>query len=83
MIKDWLKCSLFNLTLVLSLTACAVKSPSYENVYAEPAKLPAIPANFRQEPAPQWCSPTCTQAVWVIDKASQEHLTALGNADLQ
>lgn len=80
MIKDWLKCSLFNLMLVLTLTGCASKSKSFESGY-HPALpvLPAIPGNFRQLPAPQWCSPNCTEAVWVIDKNSQQQLTNLGD----
>ena len=80
MIKDWLKCSLFNLMLVLSLTGCVNSSKTFEaSSPVQEVKLPSIPGNFRQLPAPQWCSPTCTAAVLVIDKNSQQDLTSLGN----
>ena len=80
MIKDWLKCSAFNLMLLLTLTGCVNKSPTYADGYHPGLpKLPAIPGNFRQLPAPHWCSPTCTEAVWVIDKNSQSQLTQLGS----
>ena len=78
MLNNWLKCSLFNLMLVLTLTACAGKSPSYDSASVDPIRLPAIPPEFRQESLPQWCSLTCTQAVWDIDRTSQVRLTDLG-----
>lgn len=80
-INDGLKCSALNLMLMLSLTACTQKFPHYEPASNEPVAMPAIPSQFRQLPAPQWCLPTCTQAVARTDKNSLEQLMKLAPAE--
>lgn len=77
-LKQWLKCSVALLLTVLSLTACAVKPPSYK-IDCEDSRitLPALDSSYRQLPKPQWCSPTCSAAVAVKDRNSQELLMNL------
>lgn len=47
------------IVLALLLSACATPpQPPGPNV--EPPRLPPLPAEARQPPAPDWCSPTCS-----------------------
>lgn len=78
MLKQWTKCSGTLLLVMLSLTACGTSSPAYK-IDCDDSKvlIPALDSSLRQESGPQWCSPTCTQAVAEKDRNSQSLLIQL------
>lgn len=71
------KSGLMLMGLLLTLSGCAANSPSCKPDSVEPAKVPALPSAARQQPAPQWCYPTCTEAVRADSQNSAARLTEL------
>jgi len=65
------------LVSVLLLTGCAVSSPSCKPASVEPVRVPQLAPAARQQPAPHWCSPTCTAAVKADSEKSAQRLTNL------
>lgn len=65
------------MALLLTISGCATNSPSCKPDSVEPARVPELPSAARQQPAPPWCSPTCTEAVRADSQKSAQRLTDL------
>ena len=51
------------LALMLLATGCATKPQSSPPPSVAPARIPPLPLEAKQPPAPQWCSPTCSHGL--------------------
>lgn len=61
--------------LMLITAGCANNLPDCRPVSVEPAQVPILPSAARQQPAPLWCYPTCTEAVRADSQNSVKRLT--------
>lgn len=64
------------LPAVVLLTSCASTSSALPPVPIEVATIPPLPQEARQQPAPVWCLPTCTEALTTRRTNSLKRLTA-------
>lgn len=63
------------LTCALLASACSSSPTNSPPPPVQRAQLPALPQEARQQPAPAWCSPTCTEALTARRKNSLQRLT--------
>lgn len=62
------------LSLALLLSSCAHTSPG--SLPPAPPRIDPLPEAARQQPAPAWCSPTCTEGLTTRRGNSLQRLTA-------
>lgn len=66
------------LSCALSTLGCSTVSPALPPTPIAAAALPPLPPEARQPPAPDWCSPTCTEALTQRRQNSLRSLTLPG-----
>ena len=63
------------LGLMLLASGCATKPESSLPPSVAPARIPPLPLEARQPPAPQWCSPTCSHGLMLERESWRQRMT--------
>lgn len=63
------------LGLMLLASGCTTKPASSLPPSVAPARIPPLPHEARQPPAPPWCSPTCSHGLMLERESWRQRMT--------
>jgi hypothetical protein len=64
------------LTLMLLASGCTTQPQISRPPSVAPARIPQLPIEAKQPPAPQWCSPTCSHGLMLERESWRKRMTA-------